>query len=207
MQHPHVHKQYKHHKLSIIHLPPTLPTPQFLNIQIQIPNNHHIQKPSFYYSSKFYPSQIQQPIPYTNLHKPITINLLHFILFPIHHPFQTTPTLSHIQKQLFLTQHIQIHHLQLPNLIPHSTHPQLNPSHHPFLPSLLFLPPNQHHNLTHTLHPIPIQQHQTLHQPIHNSHNITHNHQFPRDYEAPEKILLDQKTPLAHAQQKGVERG
>ncbi|OLR26109.1 hypothetical protein [Bacillus cereus] len=36
---------------------------------------------------------------------------------------------------------------------------------------------------------------------------MSHNQQFRREYEAREKILLDEKAAVAHAEKKGIEKG
>ncbi|MEX0418509.1 ATPase, partial [Bacillus sp. C30] len=37
--------------------------------------------------------------------------------------------------------------------------------------------------------------------------NMSHNQAFRREYEAREKVLLDEKAAVAHAENKGIEKG
>lgn len=52
-----------------------------------------------------------------------------------------------------------------------------------------------------------MEQDETLQQAIQKWDNMRHNQQFRREYEAREKVLLDEKAAVAHAEQKGMEKG
>ncbi|PEF61962.1 hypothetical protein CON35_22630 [Bacillus cereus] len=58
---------------------------------------------------------------------------------------------------------------------------------------------------------IAMEQDETLQQAIQKWENMSHNQQFRREYEAREKILLDEKAAVAHAKnigkQEGLEQG
>ncbi|MED1304276.1 ATPase, partial [Bacillus pacificus] len=47
----------------------------------------------------------------------------------------------------------------------------------------------------------------TLQKAIQKWDNMSHNQQFRREYEAREKVLLDEKAAVAHAEKKGIEKG
>ncbi|MBE7150501.1 hypothetical protein FUT12_23780 [Bacillus mycoides] len=47
-------------------------------------------KRSLYYWGRLYTSQLQKGMPYSSLHKTITINLLNFAMFPEYEAFHTT---------------------------------------------------------------------------------------------------------------------
>ncbi|WP_144519989.1 Rpn family recombination-promoting nuclease/putative transposase [Bacillus thuringiensis] len=207
LEDPHVHKEYKEDKLSIMDVRATLGTGEFVNIEIQIANKHDIQKRSLYYWSKLYASQMQEGMPYSKLQKAITINVLDFILFPIHDGFQTTGTLWDIEKEVLVSEDIEIHHVELPKLIAQWRDAQVNPWHDALVRWLLLLAANEDQNLTDTLEAIAMEQDETLQQAIQKWDNMSHNQQFRREYEAREKILLDEKAAVAHAEQKGIEKG
>ncbi|MCQ6344105.1 Rpn family recombination-promoting nuclease/putative transposase [Bacillus cereus] len=207
LEDPHVHKEYKEDKLSIMDVRATLGTGEFVNIEIQIANKHDIQKRSLYYWSKLYASQMQEGMPYSKLQKAITINVLDFILFPIHDGFQTTGTLWDIEKEVLVSEDIEIHHVELPKLIAQWRDAQVNPWHDALVRWLLLLAANEDQNLTETLEAIAMEQDETLQQAIQKWDNMSHNQQFRREYEAREKILLDEKAAVAHAKQKGIEKG
>ncbi|WP_431603281.1 PD-(D/E)XK nuclease family transposase, partial [Bacillus thuringiensis] len=67
IQHPHIHTQYQNHKFSILHLLPTLHHNTQIPIQIQFNHHNHFLKPTFYYSTPLYPSQIKKPTSYDTL--------------------------------------------------------------------------------------------------------------------------------------------
>ncbi|PEF61820.1 Rpn family recombination-promoting nuclease/putative transposase [Bacillus cereus] len=207
LEDPHVHKEYKEDKLSIMDVRATLGTGEFINIEIQIANKHDIQKRSLYYWSKLYASQMQEGMPYSKLQKAITINVLDFILFPIHDGFQTTGTLWDIEKEVLVSEDIEIHHIELPKLIAQWRNEQVNPWHDALVRWLLLLAAHEDQNLTDTLEAIAMEQDETLQQAIQKWDNMSHNQQFRREYEAREKILLDEKAAVAHAEQKGRKKG
>ncbi|MCQ6531096.1 Rpn family recombination-promoting nuclease/putative transposase [Bacillus mycoides] len=103
LEDPHLHKEYKEDKLSIMDVRATLGTGELVNIEIQLANKHDIQKRSLYYWSKLYASQMQRAIDKWD--------------------------------------------------------------------------------------------------------NMSHNQAFRREYEAREKVLLDEKAAVAHAEKKGIEKG
>ncbi len=185
----------------------TLGTGESVNIGIQIANKHDIQKRSLYYWSKLYASQMQEGMPYSKLQKAITINMLDFILFSIHDGFQTTGTLWDIEKEVLVSEDIEIHHIELPKLIAQWRNEQVNPWHDTLARWLLLLAEHENQNLTDTLEAIAMEQDETLQQAIQKWDNMSHNQQFRREYEAREKILLDEKAAVAHAEQKGRKKG
>lgn len=207
LEDPHVHKEYKEDKLSIMDVRATLGTGEFVNIEIQIANKHDIQKRSLYYWSKLYASQMQEGMPYSKLQKAITINVLDFILFPIHDGFQTTGTLWDIEKEVLVSEDIEIHHVELPKLIAQWRDAQVNPWHDALVRWLLLLAAHEDQNLTDTLEAIAMEQDETLQQAIQKWDNMSHNQKFRREYEAREKILLDEKAAVAHAKNVGKQEG
>ncbi|MGE6552981.1 Rpn family recombination-promoting nuclease/putative transposase [Bacillus mycoides] len=72
---------------------------------------------------------------------------------------------------------------------------------------LLLLAANEDQNLTDTLEAIALEQDETLQKAIQKWDNMSHNQQFRREYEAREKVLLDEKAAVAHAEKKGIEKG
>ncbi|MED1305357.1 Rpn family recombination-promoting nuclease/putative transposase, partial [Bacillus pacificus] len=72
---------------------------------------------------------------------------------------------------------------------------------------LLLLAANEDQNLTDTLEAIALEQDETLQKAILKWDNMSHNQQFRREYEAREKVLLDEKAAVAHAEKKGIEKG
>ncbi len=81
LEDPHLHREHEEDKLSILDIPATLDTGTKVNIEIQLNNNHDMIKRSLYYWGRLYASQLQKGMPYSSLHKTITIKLLNFVMF------------------------------------------------------------------------------------------------------------------------------
>lgn len=160
-----------------------------------------------YYWSKLYASQMQEGMPYSKLQKAITINVLDCILFPIHDGFQTTGTLWDIEKEVLVSEDIEIHHIELPKLIAQWRNEQVNPWHDALVRWLLLLTAHEDQNLTETLEAIAMEHDETLQKAMNKWDNMSHNQTFRREYEAREKILLDEKAVVAHAKAVGREEG
>ncbi|ANN35795.1 ATPase (plasmid) [Bacillus thuringiensis serovar coreanensis] len=207
LEDPHLHKEYKEDKLSIMDVRVALETGEFVNIEIQIANKHDIQKRSLYYWSKLYASQMQEGMPYSELQKGITINVLDFVLYPNQEHFQTTGVLWDVEKELRICDDIEIHSIELPKLIAQWRDAQVNPWQDTLARWLLLLAANEDQNLTDTLEAIALEQDETLQKAIQKWDNMSHNQQFRREYEAREKVLLDEKAAVAHAEKKGIEKG
>ncbi|OUB62839.1 Rpn family recombination-promoting nuclease/putative transposase [Bacillus thuringiensis] len=207
LEDPHIHKEYKEDKLSIMDVRATLCTGEFVNVEIQIANKHDIQKRSLYYWSKLYASQMQEGMPYSELQNAITINVLDFVLYPNQEHFTTTGILWDVEKELRICDDIEIHYIELPKLIAQWRDAQVNPWQDALVRWLLLLTANEDQNLTDTLEAIALEQDETLQKAMQKWDNISHNQQFRRAYEAREKVLLDEKAAVAHAEKKGIEKG
>ncbi|WP_142306347.1 Rpn family recombination-promoting nuclease/putative transposase, partial [Bacillus wiedmannii] len=176
-------------------------------ISIQLANKHNIQKRSLYYWSKLYTSQMQEGMPYSELQKSITINVLDFILYPNQEHFQTTGILWDVEKELRISEDIEIHYIEMPKIIAQWRDAQVNPRQDSLVRWLLLLAANEDQNLTDTLEAIAMEQDETLQKAIDKWDNMSHNQAFRREYEAREKVLLDEKAAVAHAENKGIEKG
>lgn len=207
LEDPHLQKEYKEDKLSIMDVRAMLGTGELVNIEVQIANKHDIQKRSLYYWSKLYASHMQEGMPYRELKRAITINVLDFILFPIHDSFQTTGNLWDIQKEVLVSDQIEIHYLELPKILTQWREAQVNPWHDSLVRWLLLLAANEDQNLTETLEAIAMEHDETLQKAMNKWDNMSHNQAFRREYEAREKILLDEKAAVAHAKAEGIKQG
>ncbi|PHG70360.1 Rpn family recombination-promoting nuclease/putative transposase [Bacillus toyonensis] len=207
LEDPHLPKEYKEDKLSIMDVRATLGTGELVNIEVQIANKHDIQKRSLYYWSRLYASQMQEGMPYRELKRAITINVLDFIVFPIHDSFHTTGNLWDVEKEVLMSDQIEIHYLELPKIITQWRESQVNPWHDSLVRWLLLLAANEDQNLTETLEAIAMEHDETLQKAMDKWDNMSHNQTFRREYEAREKILLDEKAAVAHAKAVGREEG
>ncbi|MED2934062.1 Rpn family recombination-promoting nuclease/putative transposase, partial [Bacillus wiedmannii] len=147
---PHLHKEYKEDKLSIVDVRATLGTGEQINVEIQLSDKHDMRKRSLYYWAKLYTSQMNEGMPYSQLQKAITINVLDFVLFQTQESFQTTGTLWDVEKELRISNEIEIHYIELPKLVAQWRDAQVNPWHDSLVRWLLLLSANEDKNLTDT---------------------------------------------------------
>lgn len=127
LEDPHLYREYEDDKLSILDVSATLNTEIKINIEIQLNNTHDMIKRSLYYWGKLYTSQLQKGMPYSSLHKTITINLLNFVLFQEYEDFHTTGKLWNIQQQNVFSDDIEIHVVEIPKLMQQWHDEKVNP--------------------------------------------------------------------------------
>ena len=150
---------------------------------------------------------MQEGMPYHSLRKTITINLLDFILFSTYEEFHTTGQLWNTQKQQVLSEDIEIHFVEIPKLVKQWREEKINPWENAFVRWMLLLPAHEDEHLTRTLEEIAMNQDPILQKAMNKWENMSHDSSFRRAYEAREKLLLDEQAKLAHAEQKGMEKG
>ncbi|PGS83973.1 ATPase [Bacillus cereus] len=207
LEDPHLNKEYKEDKLSIMDVRAMLGTGELVNIEIQIANKHDIQKRSLYYWSKLYASQMQEGMPYRDLQKAIAINVLDFVLYPNRENFATTGVLWDVEQGFRMSDDIEIHYIELPKILAQWRGAQVNPWHDSLVRWLLLLAANEDQNLIDTLEAIAMEQDETLQKAIDKWDNMSHNQAFRREYEAREKLLLDERAAVAHAKAIGKKEG
>lgn len=108
-----------------------------------------------------------------------------------------------MEKQLQVSNDIEIHFIELPKLVAQWRDAQVNPWQDSLVRWLLLLSTNEDQNLTDTLEAIGMEQDETLQKAIQNWDNMGHNKEFRRAYEAREKLLLDEKARLHMRSKKG----
>ncbi|PEP53074.1 Rpn family recombination-promoting nuclease/putative transposase [Bacillus pseudomycoides] len=191
LEDPHLHREHEEDKLSILDISATLDTGTKVNVEIQLNNNHDMIKRSLYYWGKLFTSQLQKGMPYSSLHKTITINLLNFVMFPEYEAFHTTGILWNKQQQKILSDDIEVHMVEIPKLMQQWRNEQVNPWEDSFVRWLLLLPANEDEHLTQTLEDIAMSQ----------------DSSFRQAYEAREKVLMDEAAKVAHARNEGKKEG
>ncbi|MED0988523.1 Rpn family recombination-promoting nuclease/putative transposase [Bacillus nitratireducens] len=170
-------------------------------------NNHDMIKRSLYYWGKLYTSQLQKGMPYSSLHKTITINSLNFIMFSDHKEFHTTGTLWNTQQQKLLSDEIEIHIVEIPKLTEQWHEEKVNPWKDPFVRWLLLLSANEDERLTKTLEDIAMNQDPILQKAINKWEHMSQDSSFRQAYDAREKVLMDEAAKFAHAETEGIKRG
>ncbi len=173
-------------KLSILDISATLDTGTKINVEIQLNNNHDMIKRSLYYRGKLYTSQLQKGMPYSSLHKTITINLLNFVMFPEYEAFHTTGILWNQQQQKVLSSDIEVHIIEIPKLMQQWRNEQVNPWEDSFVLWLLLLLANEDEHLTQTLEDIAMNQDPILQKAMNKWERMSQDSSFRQAYEARE---------------------
>jgi predicted transposase/invertase (TIGR01784 family) len=152
-------------------------------------------------------------MPYSSLHKTITINLLNFVMFPKYEAFHTTGILWNQQQQKKkLSDDIEVHIVEIPKLMQQWRNEQVNPWEDSlFVRWLLLLPANEDEQLTQTLEDIAMNQDPILQKAMNKWERMSQDSSFRQAYEAREKALMDEAAKFAllkvYAEQKGIEKG
>ncbi|ARO61156.1 Uncharacterized protein B5E38_3680 [Bacillus cereus] len=207
LEDPHLHREYEEDKLSILDISATLDTGTKVNVEIQLNNNHDMVKRSLYYWGRLYTSQLQKGMPYSALHKIITINLLNFVMF------FGTPSLpynEHIMEYTttkLLSDDIEIHIIEIPKLTEQWHEEKVNPWKDPFVRWLLLLSANEDEHLTKLLEDIAMNQDPILQKAINKWERMSQDSSFRQAYDAREKVLMDEAAKFAHAETEGIKRG
>ncbi|MCU7757191.1 Rpn family recombination-promoting nuclease/putative transposase [Bacillus cereus] len=191
LEDPHLLREYEEDKLSILDISATLNTGTKVNVEIQLNNNHDMIKRSLYYWGRLYTSQLRKGMPYSSLHKTVTINLLNFVMFPEYEAFHTTGILWNQQHQKLLSGDIEVHIVEIPKLLQQWREEKVNPWEDSFVRWLLLLPANEDEYLTQTLEDIAMNQ----------------DSSFRQAYEARKKALMDEAAKFAHARNEGKKEG
>ncbi|PEN44523.1 ATPase [Bacillus toyonensis] len=207
LEDPHLHREYEEDKLSILDISATLNTGTKVNVEIQLNNNHDMIKRSLYYLGRLYTSQLQKGMPYSSLHKTITINLLNFVMFPEYEAFHTTGILWNQQQQKLLSDDIEVHIVEIPKLLQQWREEKVNPWEDSFVRWLLLLPANEDEHLTQTLEDIAMNQDPILQKAMNNWERMSQDSSFRQAYEAREKALMDEAAKFAHARNEGKKEG
>ncbi|HDR3908520.1 Rpn family recombination-promoting nuclease/putative transposase [Bacillus toyonensis] len=207
LEDPHLHREYEEDKLSILDISTTLNTGTKVNVEIQLNNNHDMIKRSLYYWGRLYTSQLQKGMPYSSLHKTITINLLNFAMFPEYEAFHTTGILWNQQQQKLLSDDIEVHIVEIPKLLQQWREEKVNPWEDSFVRWLLLLPANEDEYLTQTLEDIAMNQDPILQKAINKWEHMSQDSSFRQAYEAREKALMDEAAKFAHARNEGKKEG
>ena len=207
LEDPHLHREYEEDKLSILDISATLNTGTKVNVEIQLNNNHDMIKRSLYYWGRLYTSQLQKGMPYSSLHKTITINLLNFVMFPEYEAFHTTGILWNQQQQKLLSDDIEVHIVEIPKLLQQWREEKVNPWEDSFVRWLLLLPANEDEYLTQTLEDIAMNQDPILQKAINKWEHMSQDSSFRQAYEAREKALMDEAAKFAHARNEGKKEG
>ncbi|PIE71810.1 MAG: hypothetical protein CSA22_00970 [Deltaproteobacteria bacterium] len=113
-------------KESVLDIKAISETGEIFNIEVQTSGNEIFKNRSLYYWSKLYTAQLEQGKAYKVLHPVICINILDFNLFSDESRYHLCFMLRDLKDpELFLTDHLAIHYLELPKLSHYHTDNEL----------------------------------------------------------------------------------
>ncbi len=105
-------------KESVLDIKAVSETGEICNIEVQTSGNESFKSRSLYYWAKLYSAQLTQGEKYKDLYPVICINILDFNLFAQQDRYHLCFMLRDIEDpELFLTDHLSIHYLELPKLV------------------------------------------------------------------------------------------
>ena len=118
-------KNFKNDKVSVLDIKAKDKTGKVYNIEIQSTGDSHFKNRSLYYWARLYSSEIKEAEVYKELNPVICINLLNFILFNQTEHYHTCFHLREKNEGFTLTDHQEIHFIELPKLKRHTASGQL----------------------------------------------------------------------------------
>ncbi len=113
-------------KESVLDIKAVSETGEIFNIEVQTSGSEIFRNRSLYYWAKLYSAQLKQGKRYNSLYPVICINILDFKLFVQQDRCHLCFMLRDIEDpELFLSDHLAIHYLELPKLIDYNTDNEL----------------------------------------------------------------------------------
>lgn len=198
---PHLPKNHKKDKLSILDLRATLNNGIKVNIEIQIKNKKDMVERSLYYWARMYSSQLEKGDDYKYLRKTITINLIDFILFTNKEGFHTKGRFTDEDTNHILSEHMELHFIEIPKIIQQWQDELINPWKDTFVRWMLLFPAHENEHLTKVLEEIAMEKDPILKKAIQDWEYMSSDVSFRRIYEAREKHLRDRNAELEYAKE------
>ncbi|MCC2329227.1 Rpn family recombination-promoting nuclease/putative transposase, partial [Bacillus wiedmannii] len=114
---PHLPREQKDDKLSILDLRATLNNGIKLNIEIKVRDKKDMIERSLFYWAGMYYSQMTQGMKYTELRPTICINIVDYILFPEEEDFHNVGVVMNKKSEHVISENMQLHFLEIPKVI------------------------------------------------------------------------------------------
>ncbi|MEK4099585.1 putative transposase/invertase (TIGR01784 family) [Bacillus sp. RC55] len=200
---PHLPREQKDDKLSILDLRATLNSGIKINIEIQVRDKKDMIERSLFYWSGMYYSQMTQGMKYTELRPTICINIVDFILFPEEQEFHNVNTVMNRKSKRIITENMQLHFLEIPKVIQEWQEERMNPWEDSLARWLLLFPAHEDESLTTILEAIAMEKDPVLKKAIEDWERLSSDKDFLRLYEAREKAIKDRISEIETAEEKG----
>ncbi|QWG70541.1 Rpn family recombination-promoting nuclease/putative transposase (plasmid) [Bacillus mycoides] len=200
---PHLPKEQKDDKLSILDLRATLNSGIKLNIEIQVRDKKDMIERSLYYWAGMYYSQMNQGMKYTELRPTICINIVDFVLFP-EEDFHNVSVVMNKKSKRVITENMQLHFLEIPKVIQEWQEERMDPWEDILARWLLLFPAYEDEKLTTILEGIAMEKDPVLKKAIEDWERLSSDKDFLRLYEAREKAIKDRISEIETAEEKAA---
>jgi predicted transposase/invertase (TIGR01784 family) len=204
---PHLPREQKDDKLSILDLRATLNSGIKINIEIQVRDKKDMIERSLFYWSGMYYSQMTQGMKYKELRPTICINIVDFILFPEEQEFHNVNTVMNKKKsKRIITENMQLHFLEIPKVIQEWQGERMDPWEDSLARSwLLLFPAHEDERLTTILEAIAMEKDPVLKKKaIEDWERLSSDKEFLRLYWAREKEKKDRISEIETAEEKAA---
>ncbi|MGN4816827.1 Rpn family recombination-promoting nuclease/putative transposase [Bacillus cereus group sp. MYBK163-2] len=201
---PHLPREQKDDKLSILDLRATLNSGIKINIEIQVRDKKDMMERSLFYWSGMYYSQMTQGMKYTELRPTICINIVDFILFPEEKEFHNVNTVMNIKSKRIITENMQLHFLEIPKVIQEWQGERMDPWEDSLARWLLLFPAHEDERLTTILEAIAMEKDPVLKKAIEDWERLSSDKEFLRLYWAREKEIKDRISEIETAEEKAA---
>ncbi|MGG4498428.1 Rpn family recombination-promoting nuclease/putative transposase [Brevibacillus reuszeri] len=206
---PEINREHIEDKASILDIHAKTEQGEHVNIEIQLANKFDMEKRTLYYWSRIYAAQMQKGMPYTDLSKTITINILNFRFLHETELFHTTFHLYEDQEQFPLTDVLEIHFMEIPKLMEKWEQRKVNPHNNGLERWLLLLEADDHVEIRRELEAIAVQD-PVMKQAFEAWEDLSRDEKKWVEYESRRKAILDEIAAVREAeirQQKAREEG
>jgi predicted transposase/invertase (TIGR01784 family) len=203
---PHLPREQKDDKLSILDLRATLNSGIKINIEIQVRDKKDMIERSLFYWSGMYYSQMTQGMKYTELRPTICINIVDFILFPEEQEFHSINTVMNKKSKRIITENMQLHFLEIPKVIQEWQGKRMDPWEDSLARWLLLFPAHEDERLTTILEAIAMEKEPVLKKAIEDWERLSSDKDFLRLYEAREKAIKDRISEIETAEERVCEK-
>lgn len=206
---PEINREHIEDKASVLDIHAKTEQGEHVNIEIQLANKFDMEKRTLYYWSRIYSAQMQKGMPYTELAKTITINILNFRFLRETERFHTTFHLYEDQEQFPLTDVMEIHFMEIPKLMDKWEQRAVNPHDNELERWLLLLEADDHEEIRKELEAIAMRD-PVMKRAFDEWEDLSRDEKKWVEYESRRKAILDEMAAVREAeirQQKAREEG
>ncbi|PEQ53145.1 Rpn family recombination-promoting nuclease/putative transposase [Bacillus cereus] len=200
---PHLPREQKDDKLSILDLRATLNNGIKLNIEIQVRDKKDMIERSLFYWAGMYYSQMTQGMKYTELRPTICINIVDFILFP-EEDFHNVGVVMNKESEHIISENMQLHFLEIPKVIREWQEGRMDPWDDMLARWILLFPAYEDDKLTTILEGIAMEKDPVLKKALEDWERLSSDKDFLRLYEAREKAIKDRISEIETAEEKAA---